>query len=233
MSRTAAESLAASAAQTAASLQEQQQVSNEIARALYPGLPGSSAQKTWSDFWYVFNETQRQAGMGALTGGPVGAVIGGLAAAITGIIQASNEGKVRRQTAVRWARTLGIEDASSFPSFLVDLQGMGLRERVDLVHALDRQIERTASTKKRRKLTQRREAVMVLLQLNAFRLQQTQALAQSVVARAAQARQAAGLAQSAEEVAARQARQSRTGIVAAGIAAVIAAGAGYVIASLR
>ena len=208
MTRSAAENLASNLTPEAAVVRDQAALNREMARVLYPGLPGSTAEKSWGDFWMVFNETSKQAGMGAITGGPVGAVVGGLAALITGIIKATAEGKLRKQAAVRWAHQLGVEDASDFPAFLVDIQGMGLRERVDLVHELNDQLARRGLTKKRRrKLEQRKDIVLVLLQLEAA---QTGRMQQAVVASAQAQRREAGRAESAKALAARQAQANRS-----------------------
>lgn len=218
--RSAAENLAANTDVPASTLAKQAELNAELARVLYPGLSDSSAKKTWGDFWLIFNETSKQAGMGFATGGgPVGAVVAGAAALITGVIKAAAEGKLRRQAAVRWAYQLGITDAEDFPSFIVDVQGMGLRERVDLIHELNRQLSKKAlSAKKRKKLEQRKDAVIVLIQLEAIQAQRMQ---QVVIEAAAMQREQAGTSVTAQALAARQAKANRSTLWWLGVAATI------------
>lgn len=223
MERSAAENLASTLTPTAAAMANQQQVTSAITRALYPGLPDNVAAKTWQDFFYVFNNASKQAGTGFALGGPVGAATGLLAGLITGIIKATAEGKLRKQAAVRWAHALGIEDAKDFPEFLVNLQAMGRRERLDTVVELNRALQRKNLTKKRRKkLQQRKDAAVVLLQLDAAQVQRMQQL---VVDVAAAARQEARTAESAQQLAARQARANRSTLWWLAAAGVLSAGA--------
>jgi len=206
--RSPAENLAARLAPAARNAAELAAIRQQMAQALYPGLTAGSAEATWQDTFQVFNETSKAAGLGAATGGPVGAVIGGLASLITGVIEATAKRKIRKQEAVRWAHALGIEDAKDFPAFLVDLQAMGLRERVDLVHELNKKAERVRPGGKRhRKLEQRKDAALVLIGLDAVATQRMRDAASAV---AAQARQEAGRAESARALAARQARAVRS-----------------------